>query len=86
MGFLEGCLDGGGGLKVPASVLITKGNIQFFFHFLANYIKIGKVKNCQSNDITVNSTKMRIKSVRAILAPLPPILNRVKPNWVGIGK
>jgi hypothetical protein len=35
-------------------------------------LKIGKVKDCQSNGITVNSTKTQIKSVWALLTPPPP--------------
>jgi hypothetical protein len=62
-------LDGGGGLKVPASVLTIENRKKIVFHFLTIYMKTGKFNNCRSNGSTVNSTETQIKSVRALLAP-----------------
>jgi hypothetical protein len=54
MGILEGCLDGGGGLKVPASVLTIKGNTKSERNFLTIYItRTGNRYQEQSNfDVT----------------------------------
>ena len=78
-GLFWGCLgwEGGWGLKVPASLLTIERQYKLkkkFLHFLTVYIKTGKINECQGNGITLDRTKMQIKSVRALLAPSPPLI------------